>query len=131
MSATRTVVLPVLLAGIWISASEFVRNELLLKSYWTGHYQRLGLVFPSAPVNGALWVVWSFLFAGAVFAISRRFGLLASTSLSWLVGFPLMWIVIGTLAVLPKGLLYFAAPLSLLEAFVAALICARLSPRRP
>ena len=29
----------VLFAGIWINTSEFVRNELLLKSYWVEHYQ--------------------------------------------------------------------------------------------
>ena len=130
MSFLRRVVLPILLAGVWVSASEFVRNELLFKSYWTGHYQGLGLVFPSAPVNGALWVVWSFLFAAAVFIVSRRFGLLATFLLGWLFAFPLMWIVVWNLAVLPAGLLYFAVPLSLFEALIAALICARMSPRR-
>jgi hypothetical protein len=130
MSFLRRVILPIVLAGVWVSASEFVRNELLFKSYWTGHYQGLGLVFPSEPVNGALWVVWSFLFAIAVFVVSRRFGLLATFLLGWLFAFPLMWIVIWNLAVLPTGLLYLAVPLSLLEAFIAALVCTRMSPRR-
>ena len=38
-----------------------------------------------------------------------------------------MWIVIGNLGVLPYGLLAFAVPLSLLEAFVAALIVKKLA----
>jgi hypothetical protein len=45
----------VILAGLWISASEFFRNEILLKSIWVRHYHSLGLTFPSAPLNGAAW----------------------------------------------------------------------------
>ncbi len=45
----------VLGAAVWISISEFVRNEFLVKSYWIEHYSAMGQVFPSAPVNGALW----------------------------------------------------------------------------
>jgi hypothetical protein len=33
-----------------------------------------------------------------------------------------MWVTIGNLGVLPFGLLYFAVPLSLLEAFIASFI---------
>jgi len=47
MKQFKNVILPVLLATIWISISEFVRNELLLKSLWTNHYKELGLTFPS------------------------------------------------------------------------------------
>jgi len=47
--------LPVFLATIWISISEFVKNELLLKSFWVDHYQKLGLTFPSEPIKGAVW----------------------------------------------------------------------------
>lgn len=118
----RKTVLPILLATIWISISEFFRNEILLKSYWTTHYEALGTVFPSEPVNGAIWGLWSLLFAIAIFVILKRFSLLQTTLLSWFVGFVLMWVAIGNLGVLPAGLLWFAVPLSLLETFVAALI---------
>jgi hypothetical protein len=47
--------------------------------------------------------------------------------LAWLVGFALMWVVIGNLGVLPKGILYFAVPLSLLEAFLAVIIIKKFS----
>jgi len=43
-----------------------------------------------------------------------------TTLLSWFVGFVLMWVVVGNLGVLPGGLLYVAVPLSLVEAFLAA-----------
>jgi len=128
MSFQKTV-LPILLSTIWISVSEFVRNELLFKSYWTDHYASLGLVFPSELKNGLIWGLWSLLFAIAIFIISRRFSLWQTTFLSWLVGFVLMWVVIWNLNVLPPGLLYVALPLSLIEAFVAAWIIERLSQR--
>ena len=114
--------LPVLLATIWISISEFVRNEFLIKSYWTAHYQSLGLEFPSAPINGAVWGIWSLAFAIAIFIISKRFSLLETAALSWLVGFVMMWLVIGNMNVLPFGILPFAIPLSLLEAYLASWI---------
>jgi len=127
MNFLKKTILPILLATIWISVSEFLRNELLVKSYWTEHYKNLGLVFPSEPINGAMWGLWSLLFAIAIFIISKKFTLIQTTLLSWFVGFVLMWVVIGNLGVLPGGLLYIAVPLSLLEAFVAAFIIAKMS----
>ena len=126
MNFLKKTILPVLLATVWISLSEFVRNEIIVKSYWTKHYESLGLVFPSEPINGAVWGLWSFLFAIAIFIISKKFNLLQTTFLSWFVGFVLMWLVIGNMGVLPDGLLYLAIPLSLLEAFVASLIIKKL-----
>ncbi len=122
----KKTIIPILLATIWISISEFVRNELLLKSFWVEHYQKLGLTFPSELINGAVWGLWSLLFAISIFIISKKFSLTATTFLSWFVGFVLMWVVIGNLNVLPYRILIYAIPLSLLEAFVAALIIRKL-----
>ena len=122
MKVVKQTVLPILLATIWISISEFARNEFLLKSYWTDHYQALGLVFPSEPINGAVWGLWSLCFAIAVFIIAKKFSLLQTTLLSWFVGFVLMWISSGNMGVLPFGILPFAIPLSFLEAFLASLM---------
>jgi len=127
MTFLKKTILPVLLATIWISISEFVRNEFLLKTYWTEHYQSLGIVFPAEPINGAIWGLWSLLFAIAIFIISKKFSLFQTTMLSWFVGFVLMWVVIGNMGVLPKGILYIAIPLSLLEAFLASFIIKKLS----
>ena len=123
----KKTVLPILLATVWISISEFVRNEFILKTYWTGHYEKLGLIFPAEPVNGAIWGLWSLFFAISVFIISKKFTLLQTTLFSWFIGFVLMWVVIGNLGVLPAGLLIFAVPLSLLEAFLASFIIKKLS----
>lgn len=127
MEYLKKTVLPVLLATFWISISEFVRNEFIVKTYWTDHYQKLGLVFPSDPVNGAVWGLWSLLFAVAIFIISKKFTLAQTTFLSWFVGFVLMWVVIGNMGVLPDGILFFAVPLSLFESFIASYIIINLS----
>jgi hypothetical protein len=130
MRYLRRTVLPVLAATLWISCSEFARNQLLFQSYWVDHYRGLGLTFPAAPLNGALWGVWSLLYAVAIYVLARRFTLVETWLCAWFVGFVLMWVVIGNLGVLPPHLLAPAVPLSLLEAFVAALLIVKLSPPR-
>ena len=125
----KKTILPVLLATIWISISEFVRNEFILKSYWTGHYQSLGMVFPSQPINGAIWGVWSLCFAIAIYIISRKFSLVQTFLLSWFIGFVLMWVVIWNMGVFPLSILPFALPLSLLEAYLASFIIHKISAK--
>lgn len=128
MSTASKNALAIVLAGIWVNASEFFRNEVLVESYWLDHYRSLGLTFPSEPLNGMVWMVWGFLFALAIFIVSRKFDLMQTTLLCWLMIFVLMWIVAWNLSVLPLGLLVYAIPLSLLEAFVGAYLCKKLAP---
>jgi hypothetical protein len=123
----KRTIIPVLAATIWISISEFIRNEFLVKSLWVKHYEQLGMVFPSEPINGAVWGLWSLLFAIAIFIISKKFRLIETAILSWLVGFVMMWVVIGNMGVMPGGLLLYAVPLSLLEAYLASFIIHKLS----
>ena len=123
----KKTVLPILLATIWISISEFVRNTFLVHNFWLEHYQKLGLVFPEQPINGVVWGIWSLCFAIAIFIIAKKFSLLQTTFLSWFVGFVLMWIVIWNMSVLPTGLLLFAIPLSLLETILASFIIKKLA----
>lgn len=130
MKFARRNIFAIVLACLWINASEFFRNQILLPKHWAAHYQALGIAFPSAPINGLVWVIWGFIFAGVVYAISRRFGLMATFLLCWTFAFPMMWLVIWNLNVLPISILVYAIPLSLLEAFVAALICNRLSGQK-
>ncbi len=120
-------IIPILLATVWISISEFVRNEFLVKQHWVAHYQQLGLQFPSSAVNGAVWGLWSLLFAVAIAILSKKFAFFQTAFLAWFVGFVLMWITIGNLGVLPYGILAYAIPLSLLESFVAVWIIKKMS----
>ena len=121
-------IIAVILTGIWVNASEFFRNEVLLKTYWIDHYQSLGMTFPSKPLNGMIWVAWGFLFAIAIYVISRKFNLIQTTLISWFMAFVLMWVVAWNLNVLPSAILIYAVPLSLLEAFIGSYICRKISP---
>ena len=121
-------IMAVILTGIWVNASEFFRNEVLLKKYWIDHYQSLGMTFPSEPKNGMIWVAWGFLFAIAIYLISRKFNLIQTTLISWFMAFVLMWVVTWNLNVLPSAILIYAVPLSLLEAFIGSYICIKMSP---
>lgn len=109
-------------AGIWITFSEFVRNEFLLKNYWVNHFRSLGLEFETKPINGFLWLVWSFALAYILFRLMEKFSFRQAIFLAWLPAFFMMWITVYNLQTLPLGLLIFAVPLSLLEVLVAALI---------
>ena len=121
-------IIAVVLTGIWVNASEFLRNEVLLKTYWVNHYQSLGMTFPSEPRNGMIWVAWGFLFAIAIYLISRKFNLIQTALISWFMAFVLMWVVTWNLNVLPSAILVYAVPLSLLEAFIGSYICKKMSP---
>lgn len=113
MKNLKKIILPILLATIWISISEFVRNEFLLKSYWTDHYESLGLIFPAEPINGAVWGLWSLCFAIGIYTIAKKFSLVQTTTIAWFMGFVLMWIVTGNMKVLPFGILVYAILLQL------------------
>ena len=127
ISSLKKIILPILLAAIWIGISEFVRNEFILKSYWTEHYESMGLIFPSEPINGAVWGIWSLCFAIGIYFIAQKFSLIQTTFLAWFVGFVLMWIVTGNMNVLPLGILPYAIPFSILETFLAAFIINKLT----
>ena len=107
MAVLRKKIFPIILAGVWISVSEFLRNEVLFKSYWIEQYERLGMAFPSEPLNGAVWGLWSLLFAVAIYILNKRYSLLQTMLLSWFVAFVMMWVVVWNLNVLPLGLLVF------------------------
>jgi predicted neutral ceramidase superfamily lipid hydrolase len=121
-------IIAVILTGIWVNVSEFFRNEILLKKYWVDHYQSLGMTFPAQPQNGMIWVAWGFLFAIAIYVISRKFSLIQTTLVSWFMAFVMMWVVTWNLNILPSAILISAIPLSLLEAFIGSYICMKIFP---
>jgi hypothetical protein len=128
MNLSSRSITAVLLSGLWVNASEFVRNEVLLKTYWVDHYQSLGMIFPSELKNGVIWIAWGFLFAAAIYVISRKFNLIQTALISWFMAFFLMWVVTLNLKVLPSAILFYAVPLSLLEAFIGSYLCVKISP---
>lgn len=121
----KKMTLSIVLAGIWITFSEFIRNEFLFKSYWASHFGSIGLRFETLPINGVLWMIWSFMLAYVIFKLLQKFSLKETILLSWLSAFVMMWITAHNLQVLPVRLLYIAIPLSLLEIFIAIVIIKR------
>lgn len=115
-------ILNIFITTIWISISEFLRNSFLIHSYWTEHYKSIGLTFPEQSINGAIWGIWSLCFATIIYIIAQKFSLLQTIILSWVIGFVLMWLVIGNMGVLPFRILPVAIPLSIFEVTLATLI---------
>ena len=109
---TKRNLLAFLASGVWISISEFTRNELVFKAFWIEKFNSMGLVFPSEPINNALWGLWSFMLSGLIVFLSSKLRLLETIIVTWLMAFTMMWVVIGNLNVLPSGLLLFAMPWS-------------------
>jgi len=125
MKCFKKTILPILLAGIWINIFETIRWELLIKSYWIEQYENLGLIFPEGLKNNITWMIWGFLFAAIIFVLSKKFTAIKSALIAWFTVFVMMWVVMWNIAILPTGLLWTNAPLSLIEAYIAALICKR------
>lgn len=123
----KKVLLAILVTTAWISISEFARNEFLLKQHWINHYAGMGLSFPAEPINGAVWGIWSMVYATVIYTVSTRFNLLQTALLAWVVGFGMMWLVIGNLLVLPWAILPWAIPLSMIEATVATWLVYKLT----
>jgi hypothetical protein len=113
-------------AALWVTLSEFLRNEILFKHYWVDHYNQLGLKFETLPLNGLIWFFWSVGLAYLIFRLMQKFTQAETICLSWLAAFVMMWFTVFNLQVLPLGLLLFAIPLSLVEVAVASAIVKRL-----
>ncbi|MEI6221590.1 MAG: hypothetical protein WCP97_02385 [bacterium] len=122
MNTPQKTTLPITLSTLWITLSEFLRNEILFKTYWTKHYSSLGLTFETKPINGIIWLIWSFLLAYLIFSLLQHLSFKKTLLLSWLTSFVMMWLTLYNLQVLPLALLLFAIPLSALEVFIAAAI---------
>jgi hypothetical protein len=130
MHRTLQNTIAILLATFWIGLSEFFRNQILLLNIWKDHFNGLGLTFPSEPINGMLWMLWSLIFAITIFYISKKLSFLELVIISWIYGFVMMWLVIGNLLVLPSKILVFAVPLSVVEVVVANFIIYKLTGKK-
>jgi hypothetical protein len=119
---SKKIILTLGLATLWITISEFLRNEFLFKSYWINHFESLGLTFETLSINGILWLIWSFGLAFLILKLLEKFSFKETIFLSWISAFLMMWITTYNLQVLPVGLLIFAIPLSLFEVYVAGKI---------
>ena len=118
----KKIILATLSAGLWMNASEFIRNELLLKNKWISGFESLGLTFPGAPINGLVWAIWAFTMCGVIAMLLNQLSVLKTTFVTWILGFVLMWVAMLNLGVFPSGLLSIAIPWSFIEVYGAAFI---------
>jgi hypothetical protein len=127
MGPIKKAILPILLTGIWLNISGTIRWIYLIEPYWLEKYNYLSLEFPTEPFNNIMWMIWGFMFALAIFILSKRFNLIQTALLSWFMVYVMMWVIVWNVGVLPTGMLWMNIPLSLLDAYVGAFICIRLS----
>jgi hypothetical protein len=120
----------VVLVAIWINFSGSVRWMLFARPRFEALYKGMGLEYPNTPLINILWMVWGVLAAVLVVFLSKKFTMLHTMVLSWLVIFVMTWIVQWNSAVFPLALLWIVVPWSLFEIFVAVLISNRLQGRR-
>ena len=130
MNRTIQNTIAIILATFWIGLSEFIRNQILLLNIWKYHFNGLGITFPSEPINGMLWMLWSLIFAITIFYLSKKLSFLELVIVSWIYGFVMMWLVIGNLMVLPSKILALAIPLSIFEVLVANFIIFKLTDKK-
>ena len=115
--------LAVLLSGLWLNFFEFIRNEFLLLPIWIEGFKNIGLEFPLNFVNKAIWGVWGFVLVSILAWVVKKFSVLETTIIIWVMGFVLIWIALGNMGILPLKLLYGGIPLSFIEVYMATLIC--------
>jgi hypothetical protein len=126
MEYLKKTIFPVLVIGIWINISETVRWIFLIESYWVEHYKNMNLVFPNSPFNALIWMIWGFLLAITIFVLSKKYSLFQTTLLTWLIVFVMLWIVLWNINILPVTILWYVAPLSLIEIYIGVLISKKL-----
>jgi hypothetical protein len=119
----------VLLLAVWINLSETVRWVLYSQPKFETFYRNMGRELPNGPINGILWMIWGVLIACLVFILSKKFTLFQTTIITWVTVFVMIWIALWNYAILPLDILLVAAPLSLFEIFIAALISKKLQPQ--
>ncbi|MEC4050472.1 hypothetical protein OX284_013600 [Flavobacterium sp. SUN046] len=126
MNRLKKYILNIIITTVWISISEFIRNEFLIKNYWINHFNKIGVEFPSAPLNGIIWVIWSLGLSICIYVIATKFTIVQTIFITWFSSFFMMWIVLYNLGVLPQRILFFAVPLSIVEVLVATLMVKRM-----
>lgn len=125
MANFKKAIWQILLVGIWINISETLRWILFSKSYIDIHFEAVNLILPNEPINNILWIIWGIIIAVMIFIISKKFTVLQTTFIIWVVVFVMHWLALWNFTVLPINILWLVVPLSYIEVLVGALICNR------
>ena len=119
----------ILLISLWINIFETLRWMLFAKPDIDIHFKAANLVLPNEPINNILWLIWGIIIAVMIFIISKKFKVLQTTFIVWIIVYVMHWIALWNMAVLPVNVLWLAVPLTFINVLVGALICAKFTSK--
>jgi hypothetical protein len=125
MANFKKAIWQILLVSLWINFFETLRWMLFAKPDIDMHFKAINLVLPNEPVNNILWLIWGIIIAVMIFIISKKFKVLQTTFIVWIIVYVTHWIALWNFSVLPINVLWLAVPLTFINIFVGALICGR------
>jgi hypothetical protein len=125
MAIVNKAIWQILLVSIWINISETLRWILFAKPDIDIHFKAANLILPNEPVNYILWFIWGIIIAVMIFIISKKFKVLQTTFIVWIIVYVTHWIALWNFSVFPINVLWLAVPLTFINIFVGALICSR------
>jgi len=112
----------IIIVSIWINIAETLRWVFFTKDYFIKHYQNMHLVLPFGPLYLVLWLIWGILLSVMIFIISKKFTILQTTFIIWLMAFFMVWITLFNMNALPVSILWLVVPLSFISILVGVLI---------
>lgn len=121
----KKVIWPILLVSLWVNIFETLRWISFAKPEIDMHFKAANLLLPNEPINNILWLVWGILIAVIIFIISKKFKVLQTTFVVWIIVYVTHWIALWNFSVLPINVLWLAVPLTFINVFVGALICSK------
>lgn len=125
MTNFKKAIWQILIVSLWVNIYETLRWILFAKPDIDMHFKAANLVLPNEPINNFLWLIWGIIIAAIIFIISKKFKVLQTTFIVWIIVYVTHWIALWNMAVLPLNVLWLAVPLTFINVLVGALICSR------
>lgn len=129
MANFKKTIWQILLVSLWINISETLRWMIFAKPDIDNHFKAANLVLPNEAINNILWLIWGIIIAVMIFVISKKYKVLQTTFIVWIIVYVTHWIALWNFSVLPINVLWLAVPLTFINVFVGALICSRFTSR--
>jgi len=127
MKNYKTAIWHIIIISLWINIAETLRWILFSQSHFMEHYQRLNLVLPFGPIVLILWLLWGILLSVVIYTISKKYTLLQTVGIIWIMAYLMVWIALYNLNVLPVSMLWLVIPLSFINIIIGTLISNYLS----
>lgn len=122
MKNCKTAIWQIIIISLWINISETSRWIFFSQSHFEKHFTSLNLLLPFGPAVLILWLIWGILLSAMIYIISKKYSLLQAASMIWVMAFPMLWIALYNLNVLPISILWLVIPLSYISVLVGVLI---------